>query len=282
MVPLGRRGVTAAFCGLALLPVASGPVGADAPSQRAAHHAATTDPAAAIRDMPNQHNMFILGETSIFVAHMPMFSKEDHRYQLILRVSLPDEVVQAIAASRAADPDAVPNLVNSASNKLILPDIGSGAITGFDVDVFADYDGNAGDPSGPIASGVPLRVEQVVLFRHFDFDFAYPARSTYLVFGRGDEAHMARHISHEPDFQHLLTLPAPPEWIDASQLAAGFHVNIHGIAGSDIPCANPLTAAAYDVSFQGLAEPMLSLELGAEATRWFSTANFLNSTDPCG
>lgn len=281
MVPLGRRSVIAAMCSTAILCTAAAPAAAQELSQRA-EHAAMAAPDSGITDTPNQHNMFILGEETLFVAHMPMFWKEDHRYQVILRVSLPDQVMQAIADAKAADPDAVPNLVNSKSNTLILPDIGSGAISGFDVDVFAGYDGGSGNTSVPLAEGVPLRVEQVVEFRHFDFDFAYPARSTYLVFGRGNEAHMARYLSHEPDFQHLLTLPAPPGWIDEAQLAAGFHVNIDGITGSDVPCSDPLTRPEYEVTFQGLDPPLFSVELGTDATRWFSTANFLNATDPCG
>ena len=92
---------------------------------------------------------------------------------------------------------------------------------------------------------------------------------------------MARYLSHDPDFQHLLTLPAPPSWVTQEQLRAGFQVNFDGIAGDEVPCKNPLTKAIYTVRFQGWERSQQSLTLGTAATRWFSTANLLNAKDPC-
>lgn len=239
-------------------------------------------PSQPIKDTPNQHNMFMLGDKTLFVEHMPMFTKEDHMYQLILRVELPEKVMQAYRQVRASHPGKVPNLVNTQHDLLILPSVSSGDLGRFNVDVYADYDGATATPEELMFSSVPMTVRQVVRARHFDYSFNYPGELTYIMFGRDDEAHLSHYLSRNPDFQHLLTLPVIPSWISAEQLRAGVEINLVGMPGDQLHCSQPLTATSYTVRFQGWESPNQILELGSDATRWFSTANELNTHDPCG
>ena len=41
-----------------------------------------------IIDVPHPHGMFMLGTTTLYLCHMPMFMKEDDYYQLTLQVHL--------------------------------------------------------------------------------------------------------------------------------------------------------------------------------------------------
>lgn len=232
-------------------------------------------------DTPNQHAMFMLGDQTLFVEHMPMFTKEDHMYQVVLEAELPAEVMAAYRRVRQESPQKVPNLVNSESAQFVLPSVATGALREYPVDVFADYDVVNADGTEQLFSAVPMKVKRVVVYRHFNYSFDYPAELTYILFGKGDEAHLTHYIARDPDFQHLLTLPGPPDWISQEQLQAGVELNVVGLPGDEVLCSSPLTAPEYKVRFQGWLNPELTLSLGASPTRWYSTANLLNAIDPC-
>ena len=176
-------------------------------------------PTQSISDTPNQHNMFILGDQTLFVEHMPMFTKEDHMYQLILRVDLPENVARTYRELRRTHPAKIPNLVNNEHHLMTLPALATGELVEVPVDVYADYDGANAQPRELLFSSVPMRILQLIRARHFDYSFDYPGELTYIMFGRDDEAHLAHYISRDPDFQHLLTLPRAPDWISADTIS---------------------------------------------------------------
>ena len=235
-----------------------------------------------IADQPNFHGMFMLGDRQLFACHMPMFHKEPHCYQMILKISLPDVVMQAYRTGRKADPDAVFNLINSDSAPMTLPAIAIGEITHFPADIYRNYsNANGGAPQEKLFSEVPLEVERVVYFRHFDAGFNYPESLTYLLFGSENEAHLSHYICRDPDFQHLLSLTSYPDWISPQQIQAGVTVNIVGLSSQPIPCSNPLDQDIYQVNFSGQTDRSFPIYVGKHANRWFSTGNMLNAKDPC-
>jgi hypothetical protein len=256
----------------------SGGLVVTAPLLGAPRHApAQTDP---IIDMPGTHNFFMFGSKALYVSHMPMFTVEKHMYQVILRVTLPDAVMRGYRARQG--PRRTPwNLVNS-EHQYTLPQIKAGTLTSFKVDVYEDYSNADAAPVGsPFATNVPLRVDEVVHFRHFDFNIPRPQHLTYLLFGRGGEAHIEHYIARDPDFQHIVTLKSAPAWLSPDQLAASAEISLADVSSVPTRCANPLTKKSYQALFQGRPDARATLDLNGASPVWFSTGNLLNEKDPC-
>jgi hypothetical protein len=225
------------------------------------------------------HGFFLFGTTTLYASHMPMFTMGQHRYQVELRVCLPDEVMDIYRAGIMSAPTAW-NVTNGESDKVALPQIKSGEITSYPVDVYRDYTDSA--PVGdPVARGVTLTVHEIVHFRHFQFDTPRPDHLTYLLYGRSGEAHLSHYVARDPDFHHIVTLGSPPHWVSADQLAGGVTISFPDIPSLPVPCHSPLTAVSYRVLFEGLGDAAATLDLTGARTVWFSAGNLLNATDPC-
>jgi hypothetical protein len=239
-----------------------------------------TPQAEPIIDPPGIHNFFMFGSKTLYVEHMPMFTVEKHMYQVILRVTLPDAVMRGYRARQG--PGRKPwNLVNSA-REYTLPQVKAGTLTSFLVDVYEDYSNADAEPAGdPFARDVPLTVREVVHFRHFDFNIPRPQKLTYLLFGRGGEAHISHYIARDPDFQHIMTLKSAPAWLSPDQLAAGAEICLADVPSTSAACTSPLREKRYPVLFQGRTDARAALDLNGATSIWFSTGNLLNANDPC-
>jgi hypothetical protein len=235
-------------------------------------------------DMPAVHGMFMFGSDAVFLSHMPMFTTASHMYQVVLRVSLAPDATQLYQQQQAAHPQAVRNLLNSADDQFVLPDLQNGTRTQFKADLFPDYtnDGGGAQVGKPYASGVPVQVEQVVHFHRFDPTQPRPTQLRYLLFGTASQAHLSHYIAQDPDFQHILTLATVPTQLTADQLGASVLIDIPDRASTPIPCTPPLTAdASVSVVPADQSATAFDLDLTSADTVWFSTGNMLNATDPC-
>jgi len=239
-----------------------------------------------VNDAPSQHGMFMVGINVLFLTHMPMLTMEEHMYQVILRASLPPDVAAQYRTLRLKNPAKPYNLQNVQSDQFTLPQLKTREVASFKATIYDGYSNQGDGTPGPALFNsekdpIAVVVDEVIYFRHFDFAFAYPELMTYILYGFGGEAHLSHYISRDPDFQHVLTLPAPPPWLSATQLQAGVYVNFIDLKHSKLPCSNPLTKPVYKVQFQGRPDTKLALQVGSGATIWFSTGNLLNSKDPC-
>ncbi|MBI5257910.1 MAG: hypothetical protein HY855_15500 [Burkholderiales bacterium] len=232
-----------------------------------------------IVDTPNTHGMFMLGTSTLYLCHMPMFTKEDHHYQLTLQVSLDAASMATYLADKAQNPTQAYNLTNLDSDPFTLPDVVSGRVTRYAAAISRGYSNAGGGTPGPvIVANASVTVDRVVYFRAFDQNIPRPANLSYILFGDGQEAHLDHYIAADPDFQHLLTLPAVPGWLSTPQLQAGVLV-CFAQPSLPIGCTPPLGEGSYTVQFQGIASASVPLQVGASV--WYSTGNMLNSTDPC-
>lgn len=238
------------------------------------HHAAA--------DHAGQHGMFMMGHDTLFLSHMPMFTTDKHMYQVVLRASLPAEIMAEYQALRRANPDKPYNLINISGNSFTLPQIKSGEVTSYNVTVFDGYSNAGGGTPGPVLwDKVALKIEEVVLFRHFNFSISRPDTLNYTVFGRGDEAHMTHYIARDPSFQHIISLAEPPEWLSEAQLRSGTELNFADLPSEPIGCKSPLTLDQYKVRLQGRQDLVETLNMGGSQELWYSTGNLLNAADPC-
>jgi hypothetical protein len=237
--------------------------------------------ASPIIDPPGVHNFFMFGSKTLYIEHMPMFTEEKHMYQVILRADLPDTVMRGYRARQGGAHRTPWNLVNSAK-LYTLPQVKAGTLSTIGVDVYADYSNADAAPTGsPFATDVPLTVREVVHFRHWDFNIPRPQNLTYLLFGRGGEAHLSHYIARDPDFQHIVTLRSAPAWLSADQLAAGAEICFSGVPSLPLACADPLRKGSHRVLFQGRTDAPATLDLTGASSVWFSTGNLLNAKDPC-
>jgi hypothetical protein len=237
----------------------------------------------ATEDAPGNHGMFMVGTNTLFLTHMPMFTDEKHMYQVVLRARLSEPAMTVYQKLRAANPDKPYNLINVDNDKFTLPDLKSGKVTSFMATLCDGYSNDNGGTPGPVLlDNVPVTIDAVVLFRHFNFGINRPQRLIYTLFGANGEAHMTHYIARDPDFQHVLTLAAPPTGFSDTQLQAGIDLDFTDVASLPITCTPPITAALYQTLFAGRPDAPVSLDLtkGVHSI-WYSTGNLLNAKDPC-
>lgn len=233
-------------------------------------------------DVPGQHGMFMVGEESLFLLHMPMFTNPKHRYQMVLRGSLPDEIMTQYRAHRAAHPGTAYNLINTEENTFTLPQVKSGEVTAYRVTIFDGYSNDGGGTPGAVLwDDVDLTIEDVVIYRPFNFSVARPDTLNYVLFGAGGEAHLTHYIARDPSFQHIVTLGTVPDWLSQAELVAGSTFSISALPSEPVGCAPPLTQTRYDVLFQGSTDRTETLDLMEATEVWYSTGNLLNQSDPC-
>jgi hypothetical protein len=235
-----------------------------------------------IMDMPNSHGMFMLGTSTLYLCHMPMFPMQDHRYQVTLRAHLDENSRAIYVADKAAHPEEVYNLINPDTHLFILPDKANGKITSYPVVVYRGYsNAGGGTPGLQIIPNATVFIDQLVRYRPFNDDIPRPDQLKYVLFGDQNGAYLDHYLSIDPDFQHLLQLREIPTWISPSQLAAGVEVTFIGLKSTPHGCASPLTKETYNVTFQGREGTSETLQLGMTPTVWYSTGNLLNKVDPC-
>lgn len=239
--------------------------------------AATTP---AITDTPNQHGMFMLGRRRLFLCHMPMFTMEDHCYQLILRAGLDPASERIVTEDRSSHPHAPYNLINVDDDQFTLPAVQTGDVTSFRAHVYRGYDTATSSPTDQFIDVATVTIDRVIVYRHFDQGIPRPPKSIYHLFGDGDEAHLAHRMSTDPDFQHLLSVPVP-QWLDPTQLRAGVTITFQALTDSPTPCTDPIAAGTHSAWYEGNGALGVDIVVPPDATVWFSTGNLLNSHDPC-
>lgn len=230
-------------------------------------------------DTPNTHGMFMLGTSTLYLSHMPMFTKQDHYYQLTLQARLDPASMTTYLTDKGAHPGQAYNLINLDSDQFTLPALVTGQVKTYSAAIYRGYSNlNGGTPGPLIVAKATVTPVRVIYFRAFNQNIPRPQRLSYMLFGDGKEAHLDHYIAADPDYQHLMTLPQVPTWLLPAQLQAGVEVTF-AQSGTPIGCAPPLAAGDHPVLFQGIAGAPASLRLGP--TYWYSTGNMLNARDPC-
>jgi len=241
-----------------------------------------------IVDAADRHAFVVLGTQTIFLCHLTMFHMEDHMYQLVLRVRFSDYGMRQYLHERKDNPNTTFFLGNSDRDLLTLPEIQTGTRASFCADVFRDipdkpvYDEWPWTGIPPAIDYLPVTVERVVCYRHFDFNLGYPEKLSYMLFGFGNEAHMTNYQTREWDFDQVVSLLEAPQWLPLKQLEAGVGITIPALpirpAGEKTYCSDPLTKATYDVTYAGKRIPANQITIGYH--HWFST-KIVNETNPC-
>ncbi|CAH0991026.1 hypothetical protein SIN8267_01127 [Sinobacterium norvegicum] len=246
------------------------------------HHHSGDDTPGSLADVPGNHGMFMVGDKSLFLLHMPMFTNEKHMYQVILKAELSPEMMSYYRQLRAENPSKAYNLINVDNDKFTLPDLKSGQVTSFKATLFDGYSNDGGGTPGKILkNNIAVKVSKVVVFRHFNFSIDRPAALNFIIFGEGDEMHLSHYIARDPDFQQIITLSTDIDWLSEAQIESGVELSFAELPSMPTPCRSPLMNKTYTVQFQGNPDIGRSLDLTDSKQIWFSTGNLLNAKDPC-
>jgi hypothetical protein len=184
----------------------------------------------AIRDEPNTHNMLIVGQETVFLSHLPMFTSptfdSPHRYQVILEATFTKagSNPQAVYANdRKKNPGTKIYTLNP--DEFVLPDLRPDAPTpmsSFGAKIFHGHLEKRGKKL--LASGVNVSVKNVVHFREFDPAATAPSQLEYILFGKGKELFLAHFITRPPDFDQVLSVTVSDRSFTDEELRKGLRV----------------------------------------------------------
>jgi hypothetical protein len=199
--------------------------------------------------LPCQHAYVLVGDGTIFGVHQTQFWAEEHKYQQILRLDLEAPVLEELRRQRARHPDATFVFCNDHDHAFAVPEMSCGPrADGSPREMTGDIFFGIRPPPDPLPegffpwsrdrvlpmiAGVTARIAHSVLFVPFVHNQEPPERANYLLWGRGDEAHMtrlqtARRISdafdapvYGIDVDHVMSLAGRPDWISPGILESG-------------------------------------------------------------
>jgi hypothetical protein len=239
-----------------------------------------------IPNKPDRHSFAILGERTLFLAHLPMFVMENHCYEVIVEAVLRGDVKERYLEQRRQHPEDTFFLGNAPDDLWTMPELQIGRRRSFMADIWRGipyktrYEHWPWMHQTPAISGARVDVERVVHYRHLDFNEEYRPTLSYVLFGAETEAFLVHRPIKKPHFDHVVTLAASPAWLPPDQLRAGVPVNIPRIP-DHLHCKSPLQdGLEYEVRYAGFPATPERLTVRVGRTEWFCT-KFLNFDNPC-
>lgn len=241
-----------------------------------------------VTNHPHQHAFLLVGDAAHFGVHMTQYHHEEHKYQLVMRISLPAAAKLTLETTRARFPLDSFVLCNDAGDPFMVPELAARRRVTFRGNIFqglpdlsnVDMEAPHFFPwdlarTTPIVADVEVTVERIVTFRPFAHHLIQPEFATYLLFGEGDEAHMTNlqtarlatgpfeAPSFGPDYDHVMSLKAAPKWLDKPLLEAGIVVSVPEIRMWDpetgehtTPCGVPFAnGQKITVLYRGMGTP---------------------------
>lgn len=198
----------------------------------------------------HQHAFILVGEKQLFGVHMTQYHCELHKYQVILKLTLPDDIYEEYLNLRRQNPNDSFVLCNAKDRNIIslnevrsfsIPELGSGMVTKFTANIFqgirplsppemaadSHFFPWAKKYTNPALGEFEAKVERIVTFRPFDHLLSLPEFARYLIFGdsKSGESHMTNlqtagmlTTAYEPqvfgpDYDHVMSLAERPDWL---------------------------------------------------------------------
>ncbi len=270
-----------------------------------------------IENEDHQHAFVLVGQQQLFGVHMTQYHCELHKYQIILKLKLPDDVYAEYMALRQQHPDdsfVLCNANNEGASRVgevrefCVPDLGCGRVTEFTANIFQGI-----RPLSPIeiesdthffpwakkyvkpAIGeFTATVERIVTFRPFDHLHELPVYATYLLWGDGNsqEAHMTNLQTagmatdgfepgvFGPDYDHVMSLETCPDWLQQDALLeAGIVVTVPDVQLIDLDTGMPTIPATAPFA-KGETIDVMYRGIGPARTVQ-AAASFLYATAVC-
>lgn len=159
-----------------------------------------------LADPPGTHGMLLFGEKTVYLSHLPMFSMNIHRYQVILEVTLTKTGGDAQAAyvlDRRKHPGA--RIYTFEPDPFVLPELDpkNPQRSSFSGTIFRGHFERGGRP---INENVVANVTRVIHFRRFDPQAARLPQLEYFIFGKDQDLFLAHLITRPPDFDQVMSV----------------------------------------------------------------------------
>lgn len=189
--------------------------------------------------MPMRHAFCVVGTETIFLCHQIMSHMEGHNYEFILEVELPENVKKQILEDRMAGHSHW--IANQDEDLMTLAQLKAGNKTSFKADAWNAIPNEHnppkapwGDPEKPDVdpwlADFEVTVKRIVHYRHVNLNCQSRIHEQYILFGKGDEAHICHSIVWQPEYGHVASLAGKPEWISKDQLEASIVISINGLS----------------------------------------------------
>lgn len=172
------------------------------------------------------HGMLLIGEETVYVSHLPMFTAPPHRYQAILEVTFAaeegtphDEYVRDRRESGESLYTLVPH------NRFVFPELISTtaeqpARQSFPASIYRGHF----ERGGVEILDVVVTVTRTVHFHELDPDAEALLELEYFLFGKGQELFLAHLITGPPDFDQLLAVKQIDQDFSDEELAEGVRI----------------------------------------------------------
>ena len=246
-----------------------------------------------VNDPPDFHAFALVGHKTLFASHLTMFMMDEHAFQFLIEVSLPEPERSKLAKLQKDFPHDSFFLGNvqedeavgeHQSDPMTISALASGLRKDF---IGCVFHGIPDKPTynewpwvgvKPVLAEVPIRIERIVHFRPLVAALVQPDPLLYLLFGAGDEAHMVNFQTRYPDVDHVLSLRGTPDWLPQEMLRASVIVDLPNrsrLGG----CLNPIEdGSMVDVRYRGKDVPRM---IHVDFSSWFCTKIVNMPDDPC-
>lgn len=210
-------------------------------------------------DQPSVHGMALIGEKSLFLSHLPLFSsverRSPHNYQVLLEAAFANakDQTQYIADRRKSKA----KLYTVEPEKFVLTDLITTdpertRLSSFKATIYRDHFERGGKP---IINDAMMTIKNVIHFRAFDLSEARPSKMEYILFGKGGETFLAHKITKPPDFDHLLSVKASGVLLTDAILKQGLRVNVSTLADAIDSRLKEKQGIVCDIEFSSGDEP---------------------------
>jgi hypothetical protein len=195
-------------------------------------------------DLPNTHNMMVVGVKTVYLSHLPMFDDVNpegtdftspHRRQVIMEATFSQagkDITPVYLKDRLSHPQERMYTLKPAKFLLGQVDPNGMALRTFRGNaVFRGHlerDGRQRIIGRENAASFDVNVKKVVHFHKFDPKGTKPAHLEYLLFGKGAELFLAHFITLPDDFDQIVSVNIPGHGFTDAQLSQGMHVVFAG------------------------------------------------------
>lgn len=181
------------------------------------------------------HGMLLVGEETVYLSHLPMFTDPRHDIQAILEATLAGDGGDPQAAYADDRRRTGTKMYTVQPEEFVLSDLVPAdpehhpPRRSFNGTIVRGHFERGGRP---VLHDVVIEVTNVVHFRQFDPDAPGLPQLQYLLFGKGSELFLAHLITKPPDFDQVLSVQVTGHEFTDEELRHGVPVVVPGRANS--------------------------------------------------
>ncbi|MFC8723439.1 hypothetical protein, partial [Kitasatospora sp. NPDC057198] len=211
------------------------------------------------------HRFLLIGRKKVFSYHLGLYEVPVHAFQLITSFDLPTALLDTYLADLAAHEDQQVHYSLFSEGHWPLSEITGGTRTSLPVELErVTIDAQGKRKFTPLLDAVDAgcRKDDVVHYRPLVRDAGYPDFLTELVFGQGDEVHLAHALAGAPNWDEVVTT-VDPQGFRPADLAPAATLTVPTV--KDPHAAVPKSPLASGTRYEGrIGERAVSFTVGRQ------------------